>query len=199
MKTQFIKNSRSHFLCLIIAGLLLFCSTSVLRAGMNFSRKLQGTDRKVTELLLLSMQARDAGDMANAELFWMHARELKPSLRRPAWLERQFEVPVGDLSDEEILKRIVQLPYDKARILLEEQIRKSPDNERLRSRYLELARENNDEIEIKRHESAMKKNEEGSSSAQLVFRYAIFLILVVLLVWQLLAFVNDLRAAKSDE
>jgi len=180
------------FARLILMFFLVNAGAFPVLAGMNFSRRMQGTDRKVTELLVLSMQARDAGDMPNAELFWMHARELRPSLKRPAWLEKQFEAP-GDISDQQILDRIVKLPYDKAKILLEEQIRKSPANDSLRSRYLELARENEDEQQINRHASAMKKKAADMSSEHLVLRYVIFLILSVLLVWQLAAFINDLR------
>lgn len=184
--------------CFLLLVFLNVCAPAAL-AGMNFSRRMQGTDRKVTELLLLSMQARDAGDMANAELFWMHARELRPSLKRPAWLQIQYESP-ANISDNEVLDRIARLPYGKAKILLEEQIRKSPANQILRSRYLELARENNDEQEVKRHASAMKTDGSAeTSSGQLVLRYVIFLILSVLLVWQLAAFVNDIRSRRSED
>lgn len=175
-------------------GVIAFSGQTAL-AGMNFSRNLQGSDRKVTELMILAMQARDAGDLANAELFWMHARELKPSLQRPAWLDQKKGLVDFSPADDEILRRVVALPYDQARLLLEQQISRSPDNQKLRARFLELAQKNSDHAQGSRHASVLEKKEISSGAA--VGRFVFLLILLVLLAWQLWAFFEDFRSKRS--
>lgn len=179
---------------LLFLGIFEFSGQTAL-ARMNFSRTLQGSDRKVTELMILAMQARDAGDLANAELFWMHARELKPSLQKPAWLDQKKEPVDYSPADDEILRRVAALPYDQARLLLEQQINRSPDNRELRARFLELAQRNSDHVQGSRHASVLEKKELSSGAA--VGRFVILLILLVLLVWQVWAFVEDFRNKKS--
>jgi hypothetical protein len=164
-----------------------------LKAGMNFSRRMQGVDRKVTELMILAMQARDAGDYANAELFYMYARELKPSLPRPLWLERPQQSMPTPITDESVLDRTVSLPYSQAKILLEEQLRKNPANSALRARFLDLAKKNGDELEVRRHAPLIDAR---SAHEGKWWRYLFFLLILLLLLWQLWEFVRDFRNRK---
>lgn len=179
-----------RIIIVLLFGILLIFGHQLL-AKMNYSRRPQGVDRKVTELMIIAMQARDAGDHANAELFWMHARELKPSLKRPAWLDAIDSPGELHLSDDDVMRRVMALPYAQAKDILEQQIRKSPENQKLRTMYLELAHKNSDLTQEKRHKSLSEEPEIDAKS--MVIRFIILLIVIVLLAWQLWAFLDDYR------
>lgn len=162
-------------------------------AGMSITKMRSGFDQKVTELMILAQQAREVGDMANAELFWMHARELRPSLTRPAWLDarpmRVIEPPPP--SEGELLARIAALPYVQAKFLLEEHLQKEPGNIRVRQLYLDLALKNADHSEVSRHRSILPKD--ASDNLLMFFWYAVVLVLICVLIWQLAGVYRDLR------
>ncbi len=163
------------------------------RANMRATRIRQGSDRKVTELMILAQQARDAGDMGNAELFWMHARELRPSLPRPAWLDRKPEPVVVQAlpSEEELLERIASLPYEQAKFLLEEKLSKDPGNQKVRRLFFDLAQQNADHAEVTRHKSLLTLENSGSWAVYLWYGAA--LLILVLLIWQISALYHDMK------
>ncbi len=177
------------------AGLVLFlvwAMASCAQANVRTTKIRQGVDRKVTELMILAQQARNAGDMANAELFWMHARELRPSLPRPSWLDRRPE-PISEQlppAEDELLARIASLPYEQAKMLLEERLEREPGNEKVRRMFLELAQRSSDHAEIARHQSLLTI--ENSNSWRVYLWYVLGLLLLLLLAWQITALYRDL-------
>ncbi len=178
----------------LVLLLAVFALTMPSLARMNFSRRMQGVDRKVTELMILSMQARDAGDIGNAELFWMHARELKPSLPKPPWLAAFSRE--NEIDEAAFLDRVSSLPYDQAIMLLEDRINKDPANRRLRGKMLELAEKNDDETKKKRHKSVLES--QNQKPVAYVFRFVVFLIALVLLIWQIYEFVIELQKKRKS-
>ncbi|HNX75172.1 MAG TPA: hypothetical protein PLM07_06430 [Candidatus Rifleibacterium sp.] len=159
---------------------------------MRATRMRQGSDQKVTELMILAQQARNAGDMGNAELFWMHARELRPSLPRPQWLDKKPEPVVfkAPPSESELLERVASLPYAQAKLLLEERLQQNPGDLKARQLFLELAERNGDHTEVARHKSLLTLKNSGSWSAYLW--NATGLLIFGLLFWQLYALYRDL-------
>lgn len=178
----------------LYAGLVVVLSCLLVSTGwanVRSTRMRQGFDQKITELMILAHQARDAGDMANAELFWMHARELRPSLPRPAWLDHKPEPVVEKpaASEEEVLARIALLPYPQAKILLDERLSLDPANAKARQLYLELAQKNGDHAEVTRHASLLQ-TEGGRSWSQYLWYFAALAILA-LIIWQVRALYRD--------
>ena len=173
---------------LVIVGLLFF--PLLAQAAMLTGRARNQFSQKVTELMIMAQKARDAGDMANAELFWMHARELKPSLPRPAWLDRKpvFRPDPPTVSEEEMLDKIRVLPYEQAKILLEEMLKKNPSNARARSLYFEMAQNNDDHVQVKRHASVLVQSPERGW-----YYYVFAVVLFLLLLWQLYKLYHDLK------
>lgn len=179
----------------LTVGLLLVCAFAMVHhawAGMTATKMRSGFDQKVTELMILAQQARAAGDMPNAELFWMHARELRPSLPRPSWLDIK-PVPVQEPvppTEDEILARIATLPYLQAKQLLEERLQKNPANNKVRQLFLDLAIQQGDHVEVARHQSILSGKTSGSSL--LYVWYLVAAMLAGLLVWQLTGIYRDL-------
>lgn len=178
----------------LYVGLVVVLSCLLVSTGwanMRSTRMRQGFDQKITELMILAHQARNAGDMANAELFWMHARELRPSLPRPAWLDHKPEpiVEKPAASEEEVLARVAALPYPQAKILLEERLSLDPANIRVRQLYLELAQKNGDHTEVTRHSSLLTQNDRQDWKSWLWY-FAAFAVLI-LIVWQARALYRD--------
>lgn len=178
----------------LYAGLVVVLSCLLVSTGwanMRSTRMRQGFDQKITELMILAHQARNAGDMANAELFWMHARELRPSLPRPAWLDHKPEpiVEKPAASEEEILARVASLPYSQAKILLEERLSLDPANIRVRQLYLELAQKSGDHTEVTRHSSLLAQNDRKDWKSWLWYFAA--LAVLILIVWQVRALYRD--------
>lgn len=178
----------------LYAGLVVVLSCLLVSTGwanMRSTRMRQGFDQKITELMILAHQARSAGDMANAELFWMHARELRPSLPRPAWLDQKPEPVVEKpaASEEEVLARVASLPYPQAKILLEERLSLDPANIRVRQLYLELAQKNGDHTEVTRHSSLLAQNDRKDWKSWLWYFAA--LAVLILIVWQVRALYRD--------
>jgi len=170
---------------------LVWALSSCAQANMRATKVRQGFDRKVTELMILAQQARNAGDMANAELFWMHARELRPSLPRPAWLDQKPE-PVAEKPappEDEILARIASLPYSQAKILLEERLALDPANARVRELYLELAKKSGDHTEVTRHSSLLDQDTKNGWRSWLWYFAA--LVILILIIWQARALYRD--------
>lgn len=177
----------------VIAGLVLvslFLLTGILPAAMQTSRARSEFSQKVTELMIMAQKARDAGDMANAELFWMHARELRPSLPRPAWLDRKplFRPDPPPVPEDELLRRIASLTYEQARILLEERLKLNPSDEKTRKLYFDMAQANKDHVQVKRHESFLPSGKERGW-----IYYFLAALLLVLLIWQLTKLYQDLK------
>lgn len=175
-----------------ILTLLLLLSALPGWCGMQTSRARTGIDQKVTELMIMAQKARDAGDMPNAELFWMHARELRPSLSRPAWLDQKpvFLPDPPPPSESELLARIASLPYEQAKILLEERLKKNPGDIGARRLYHELAQKNQDHVQVQRHAGLLSDKNPVSRSP---LWYLTALVLGSLLVWQLIQLYRDLR------
>ncbi len=181
---------------ILLVGLVVYFVLALLvgaRANMRATRIRQGSDRKVTELIILAQQARDAGDMGNAELFWMHARELRPSLPRPSWLDRKPETVVFKTppTESELLDRVASLPYEQAKFLLEERLQLNPGNEKVRQMFLELAQRNADHTEVTRHKSLLTLKNSGSWSVY--FWNGLGLLVFGLLIWQVTALYRDLN------
>lgn len=179
-----------------IVGLVCFIlslSAVILPAAMQTSRARGEFSQKVTELMIMAQKARDAGDMANAELFWMHARELRPSLPRPAWLDRKpvFRPDPPPVSEDELLRRIASLSYEQAKILLEERLKLNPSDEKARRLYFDMAQANKDHIQVKRHESILPS---GKERGWVYYFFAV--LLLVLLIWQLTKLYQDLKDLK---
>ncbi len=174
---------------LVVVGLLFI--PLIAHGAMQTGRARNQFSQKVTELMIMAQKARDAGDMANAELFWMHARELRPSLPRPAWLDRKpvFNPDPPPVPEEEMLEKIKALPYEQAKILLEEMLKKNPSNADARALYLEMAQNNADHVQVKRHASILEPSPERAW-----YYYVLAIIMVLLLLWQLFRLYHDLKS-----
>jgi hypothetical protein len=112
-------------------------------------------------------------------------------LPRPAWLDRKpvFRPDPPTVSEEEMLDKIRVLPYEQAKILLEEMLKKNPSNARARSLYLEMAQNNADHVQVKRHASILEPSPERAW-----YYYVLAVIMVLLLLWQLFRLYNDLKS-----
>ncbi len=177
-------------------GLLLMTSGEIVARSVDTdgrARPRSGIDIRVTELMIQAMRARDAGDMNSAALFWLQARAHRPSLRRPPWLD---EVPVEEprmpvLSDEEFVRRVRQLPYSEARVLLNDRLLNDPSNLKLRRLFLEMAEEERDSAEISRHGSIVDIHRRTNRD---ILVFMVYVLLGVLLIWQVVALVKDLQS-----
>lgn len=179
--------------------LLLFC---FLYADLQVSAKpvdtdsrarfRSGVDSRVTELLVKSMQSRDAGDMNAAELFWMQAQSFKPALRRPAWLDEKpiFEVERQPLSEDDFLARVMLMAYTDARVLLAEKLQQDPGNIRIRRVFFELAEKNSDHAEVARHRNIVSDSTWARND---IYKYIAAAIMAILIFWQVVRLIHDLR------
>jgi len=156
------------------------------------ARPRSGVDVKVTELLIMAMRARDAGDMNSAELLWIQAKAFKPSIRRPIWLDQVPETrnDVIALPEKELFARIASMPYDRAKLLLEERLSKDPGNIPLRQAYLDMAEKNSDLPEISRHRSILQPD---SFDLITLIQYVLVSFLLLILILQLGRLYRDLH------
>ncbi|HAE37775.1 MAG TPA: hypothetical protein DCG57_03950 [Candidatus Riflebacteria bacterium] len=176
------------FVLLVAANLF---AGSVDTAGQ--ARPRAGIDIRVTELMIQASQARDAGDMNSAELFWLQARAHRPSLPRPVWLDQspaKATVVQPAISIDELTERIQKMSYADAKILLNDQLEKDPANLKLRQLFLELSEKAADHSEVSRHSSLVTVD--SQTSRNIVMSILSVLIAIVLL-WQIARLVRDLN------
>ena len=183
-----MSNKRKMSIWLLLLAVAAFLPSA--RADMQANRIRQSLDRKITELMIMAQQARNSGNMVNAELFWVQARELRPSIPRPSWLNRQpdtgSEQPV--LSMEDRLRRIASLPYCDAKLLLDELLVRNPGNKAVRRLYLKMAEQNSDHAEFVRHNSILNP---GKQAGWGVHWYFVAAFLCGLFIWQTIALYRD--------
>ena len=186
---------RRNYILLLLLWILVFTAAANSRTVdvTRIVRPRSGIDIKVTELLVMAMQARDAGDLNSAELLWIQAMANKPSLKRPAWLDQQPEMRADFIppAQPEMLARIASMPYQHAKPLLEERLARDPGNDALRQAYLDIAEKNSDHTEVNRHRSVLQTRSTGMLAA---ISYLLAAFLLVVLIWQLVKLYRDLRA-----
>jgi len=130
--------------------------------------------------------------MNSAELFWIQAQASRPSLRRPAWLDLT-PMPVVEqpaLSQDELVARIRLMPYSSAKVILGERLARNPGNTAFRQVFMELAEKNADYTEASRHRSIL---EGDPVSVGDILIYGLAFIIGILLLWQIVKLVQDLR------
>ena len=190
-KLKNLTKIKLFFLIVLLSGLCTTSSSRPVDTGSR-PRSRSGVDIRVTELLIKAMRARDAGDMNSAELFWIQAQASRPSLRRPAWLDLT-PMPVVEqpaLSQDELVARIRLMPYSSAKVILGERLARNPGNTAFRQVFMELAEKNADYTEASRHRSIL---EGDPVSVGDILIYGLAFIIGILLLWQIVKLVQDLR------
>ncbi|PKL49256.1 MAG: hypothetical protein CVV42_06935 [Candidatus Riflebacteria bacterium HGW-Riflebacteria-2] len=176
---------------------MLLTSVSLLANSVDTAgqaRPRSGIDIRVTELMIHAMRARDMGDMNSAELFWIQARAYRPSMPRPAWLEQppaNETVVQPTISEDELIERIQKMPYNDAKVLLNDRLQKDPTNIKLRRLFLELSEKAGDHSEVSRHRSLVTVH---SRTTRNILMYLFSVLIGFLLVWQIAKLINDLRS-----
>lgn len=142
--------------------------------------------------------AAAAGNMVEAERSWMLARSLDPSLQRPGWLD-QSPAPAKPVETvlpvEALLARAAALEYRDAAPLLEDWLRRFPEDTRVRAYYLERAKAARDSGQTRRHQSILQP--EPSRSATPWWKYLVAVLFGALLVREAVVFIREWRNGRS--
>lgn len=163
-------------------------------AAVGLSLKLA----QARSCLARAKTAQTAGNMAEAERLWMQARFLDPSLRRPAWLDQKPEgikLADGISPVEALLKEAASLAYQDAAPLLEDWLRRFPEDARVRAYYLERAKAAQDTAQTRRHQSLLQP--EPSKSSTPWWKYLVAVLFGGLLIREAIIFTREWRNERS--
>lgn len=139
-----------------------------------------------------------AGNAAEAERFWMQASSLDPFLQRPGWLDQRPAgvTPVETvLPVEALLAKAAALEYRDAAPLLEDWLRRFPEDTRVRAYYLERAKAARDAVQTKRHQSLLQPEPPKASAPW--WKYLVAVLFGALLVRETVVFIREWRNGKS--
>ena len=78
------------------------------------------------------------------------------------------------------------MPYEKAKIELDKRLLFSPNNTKLRLVYLDLARKNNDEIEIERQSKLLGIKQPQTFDYKLLFKYILAIAITLLILYEII-------------
>lgn len=191
---MFIKKRFTQFFALVI--LLIFTTSMVL----SYS-KHRGTNSRVSALLILSMKARDAGNMDRAFLFWKQAKSLRHGIAMPKWLSEPLAIAErrSKLSEKEAVDIIASLPYKLAKPIMEDMLDKNPNSNHIRKLFVKKAKLANDVQQVKRNKSLTTPKTSAKSESS-VWKILFLIAMILLAIWQLYLIVFDIKRqdVKSD-
>jgi hypothetical protein len=171
--------------------LLLF----FMQAGAFYACARPDAVKRARELMAQAMKARDKKNIGLARAYFLQAKKLHPSLPVPVWLKKDFRIPENEEEELELFLRLTHsLPYPDKKELYAERVGLSPGNLILRSKLLELARNNNDKREVQRHKTAINTQTSFWKSFKKVVIWIIYL-LIFYNAWKIFA---DLRSKKTQ-
>lgn len=133
-----------------------------------------GLEKRINQLLIQAMSARDKGNTKLAELNFLQAKKLNHNLKRPRWLPSADSEQTTESEANVYLDLLKSVDYTQAAPFLEESLGLDPANRTIREAYLDLARKNADKAQILRHESYF-----GISSPDYRFPIALVLLLLI--------------------
>jgi hypothetical protein len=158
-------------------------------------------DIRVRNLLHQGKEASLRGDQAQAVRLWKQALSLNPSLSRPPWLGPAALPPLNPTvpSEEEtarfvpsatassprdlFLEGLAEVPYDQAKAMLADWLRRHPQDARVRAYFLERAAAAGDRSEERRHRSVLGLPDDAPASWP-IGKLSILLILLAVVWWQ---------------
>jgi uncharacterized protein HemY len=146
-----------------------------------------GVDRRASSFLRKAMEARDAGNLHQAEVFWLQAKSIRPSIGRPEWLNNIPAKKANSVSAKDQKSEMEAMVYADAKSILEQKLESNPNDIEARRLYLDLAQKNKDFTQVNRHSLYIDKVEAGTQ----FWKGILVVILILIGGWQILAFIKD--------
>lgn len=138
--------------------------------------------------------------MPEAQRLWMQARSLDPSLRRPAWLDQKPATlkPSDAVSPvQALMKQVAALEYRDAAPLLEDWLRRFPNDSDVRKYYLMRAEAAQDASQVQRHQAILHPEAVRGSTPW--WKYLALILFGALLPREAVSVLREWRTRRNSE
>ena len=155
----------------------------------------QNTDNSKKQIVVsLRQKAKKAllsGNKKQADVYWQQANSVDSQNNKPIWLQKGINNSnnanqLAILDEKKFIQLLIEMPYEKAKIELDKRLLFSPNNTKLRLVYLDLARKNNDEIEIERQSKLLGIKQPQTFDYKLLFKYILAIAITLLILYEIL-------------
>lgn len=118
----------------------------------------------VFALLQNAKAAQEGGQAKRAQQYWLHAKRLNPSLRKPVWLFlEEYHVVPATIPKRQLLLKNASHPLDpQVKASLETLLESNPMDAEVRQVLLRLAQRQGKAGEIRRHQAILKPETEST-------------------------------------
>ena len=155
----------------------------------------QNTDNSKKQIVVsLRQKAKKAllsGNKKQADVYWQQANSVDSQNNKPIWLQKGINNSnnanqLAILDEKKFIQLLIEMPYEKAKIELDKRLLFSPNNTKLRLVYLDLARKNNDEIEIERQSKLLGIKQPQTFDYKLLFKYILAIAITLLSLYEII-------------
>ena len=155
----------------------------------------QNTDNSKKQIVVsLRQKAKKAllsGNKKQADVYWQQANSVDSQNNKPIWLQKGINNSnnanqLAILDEKKFIQLLIEMPYEKAKIELDKRLLFSPNNTKLRLVYLDLARKNNDEIEIERQSKLLGIKQPQTFDYKLLFKYILAIAITLLILYEII-------------
>ncbi|HOY65675.1 MAG TPA: hypothetical protein PLP29_02240 [Candidatus Ozemobacteraceae bacterium] len=154
---------------------------------------------RVRNLLQRAQAAHLAGNLPEAKRLWNQAHSIDSTLAMPAWLTQPpptLRNPSDILSSRFLLRRTASMPYELAKPLLEDWLRRFPTDEDVRLQYLSRAEAAGDLAQAHRHRAILHLADDNDPIP--FWKYLLIVMLGLFLGWQgRVIYLELIRGRKS--
>ncbi len=151
-------------------------------------------------LLRQAKRAKTAGNASSAQRLWLQAHSLDPALQKPEWLDEQprfIKIAEQVTPLRKMMNQVASMSYQAAKPLLDDWLRRFPDDMKVREYYLMRAREAQDKTQTMRHQSILHPESIRSSAPW--WKYLAIIVFGVLLIRELFVFLSEWKERKNGE
>ncbi len=145
----------------------------------------------IASLMQKAKKAMLSGNKKQADIYWQQINSLDPQRAKPIWLSKNIsnqnkpESQLTILEEKQFIKLMNELPYEKAKIELDKRLFFSPNNNKLRLLYIELAKKNNDKEELEKHSNLLGIKQPKPFDYKLLFKYVLIIVIILLIIYEI--------------
>lgn len=151
-------------------------------------------------LLRQAKRAKMAGNASSAQRLWLQAHSLDPALKKPEWLDEQpkvIRIAEQVTPRRNMMAQVASMSYQAAKPLLDDWLRRFPDDMKVREYYLMRSREAQDRTQTMRHQSIL--HPESIRSSVPWWKYLAIIVFGVLLIRESFVFLAEWKERKNGE
>lgn len=172
---------------ILIHNLLIVTALSMVAICFTFSANATSEDttglarRQIcSSLVNKAKSATFSGNSKLAEKFWLQAKSMDPSMKKPSWLASTTQQE--NCNENKFESELRNMPYGSAKTKLDKKLVFAPCNDKLRLVYFELAKANKDKLEAEHHRLILGLHKQDKNNYWNFLKYLLSILISTLII-----------------